>query len=164
MADSISVVRSPGENSFTPLGFAPSGSPSGSPSPTGAHSYSVVGVDLAAKDSLTLFRMARPGSLYPIGSGPIQATGGYYSPTEAPQSPHDASSVADKMVPLPVTSGSGGTLYRLRARDSSGPLTDPTRFVYWTSAVVSLSSYTGSLPFGGPLVELTTLDSWISGT
>jgi hypothetical protein len=64
-------------------------------------------------------------------------------------------------IPLPLSTGSGTKLNRLRARDASGPLNDPTRFVYWTSSVVSLLSYTGPLPFGGPLVELTILDSWI---
>lgn len=58
--------------------------------------------------------------------------------------------------------GSGTTYYRLRARDSACALSSPTKYVFWTSTVKTLGSYSGSLPCGGPLVELTVLSSRVS--
>jgi hypothetical protein len=49
--------------------------------------------------------------------------------------------------------------YYLRARDSSLPLTDPTRYVYWYSNSATLGSYTGHLPGTGPLVDLVIMSS-----
>ncbi len=65
--------------------------------------------------------------------------------------------------PISGTGGGGGstttTTYKLRARDSSCLVTNPARYVEWTTTVtpLSTSSFGGVLPCGGPLVELTLL-------
>ena len=57
---------------------------------------------------------------------------------------------------LPVTAGSAVvTHYYLRAQDQ-GCLPTIT-YVYWVSTVISIGSYGGSLPCGGPLINLTVL-------
>lgn len=51
------------------------------------------------------------------------------------------------------------TTYKLRARDSSCALNNPNKYVEWTTTTTPLTvaSYPGALPCGGPLVELTIL-------
>ncbi len=201
MVDYTSARRSSTARSLTSLGFAPSGSPSGSPWPTGAFSYApaaqgfsggseiyaqprlrgsgVLGatgplptgagqyvVDAAStdtKDVPSRQMSNRPRSNYPVGTSYFSGStgGGLYSASGAGSPVHESDSAYSVAVPLPVTSTDVAvTYYRLRARDSAGPLNNPARFVYWTSDVLSLASYQGSLPFGGPLVELTTLSTW----
>lgn len=59
------------------------------------------------------------------------------------------------------TSGGGAPVlnFKLRARDSACLITNPNRYVEWTTTTTPLTvaSYVGALPCGGPLVELTVL-------
>ena len=50
------------------------------------------------------------------------------------------------------------TEYKLRAQDS-GAL-PAIQYVYWVSSNPVVGTYTGALPFGGPLTNLTILASW----
>lgn len=152
MVDLASQLRTAGEAGFSVVGYGPSGSNT----PTGAVSYTNI-ISVYREDSinsrLEVSRILAPigYGLYPVGPlCPVQAS---------VMNGHTVvSSEADTItVPLVI---SGSTYYRLRARDASGPLTDITRYVFWTSLNPSLASYSGSLPFGGPLVELTILSSW----
>lgn len=65
-------------------------------------------------------------------------------------------------VQTPVAGGASITMYRLRARDSACALSNPNRYVYWTSSQKTLLSYGGSLPCGGPLVELYVVSKWMT--
>lgn len=61
-----------------------------------------------------------------------------------------------------LSSGGGAAAvitYKLRARDSACVLSNPNKYVEWTTTTVPLTvaSYPGVLPCGGPLVELTIL-------
>jgi hypothetical protein len=59
------------------------------------------------------------------------------------------------------SSGGGAPVlhFKLRARDSACIITNPNRYVEWTttSTPLTVASYIGALPCGGPLVELTVL-------
>jgi hypothetical protein len=60
------------------------------------------------------------------------------------------------------SSGGGAatiTYYKLRARDSACVLSNPNKYVEWetTTFPLTVASYTGVLPCGGPLVELAVL-------
>jgi len=60
------------------------------------------------------------------------------------------------------SSGGGAatiTYYKLRARDSACVLSNPNKYVEWetTTFPLTVASYPGVLPCGGPLVELAVL-------
>lgn len=63
----------------------------------------------------------------------------------------------------PIGGGGGGvtitTYYKLRARDSACSPVTPSSYVEWVTTVTPLTvaSYGGALPCGGPLVDLTVL-------
>jgi len=76
---------------------------------------------------------------------------------------HGTSYVSPILVQTPMGSAGGiilTTYYKLRALDSGG--LPPIHYVYWVSTSATLASYTGSPPFGGPLIDLVILATWSS--
>ena len=124
------------ESDFHPSRSISLASTAVTPAGTGAFNNSGGGqyyADLAAKMDASLFRPAKAGGIFGGTKGESGVTQG------------DTGTL-----PIPPT-----TVYYLRAQDQNCLPT--ISYVYWTSTIISLSSYTGALPCGGPLINLTVL-------
>lgn len=78
-------------------------------------------------------------------------------------SAHGSSYNSDILGAITPIGGGGGvtvtTYYKLRARDAACSPVTPSSYVEWvtTTTPLTVASYGGALPCGGPLVDLTVL-------